>query len=495
MRRFVMLVASIAAVIVLGGVAVWTQFDGAATVSRVHRGDRVQLQSTLAGLTSQYVQFTFLSSKNAADAAQWSLQPGSATDRGALAGLVRTSPLTSYGAAVVSLTGIPLTAYPSLAALPAPADPGFTPLQRDLLAGQPGLSDVMRTASGVPVVAFAVPISRSGHPAALLVTFADVRHWPLQGYDAGLHVDRKASSLVVDRTGRLVAASDPRLLGQPMSGFSRRFAAGGTGMTTAVVDGVRSEVSYGPAGHGWTALTVQPATAFSGALDRSRNVAVLALAALLSGAVVLLVVFHHKRQQALTRLADERLYDPLTGLGQRGVFQMRLEAALARRRRSNRPLAVLYCDLDEFKSVNDQHGHNAGDKLLTAVAKRIVAAVRDTDMAVRLGGDEFAVICEEASVAEVQEIAERIRAAVGAPLTLHGRDLQPRISVGGAVVVTGDARGDELLHEADLAMYHAKHNGQGCKIVVTAGMNPVSAVPTQRATTPEITTTKHRVRR
>jgi diguanylate cyclase (GGDEF)-like protein len=209
---------------------------------------------------------------------------------------------------------------------------------------------------------------------------------------------------------------------------------------------------------------------------------------------VLLVVFHHKRQQALTRLADERLYDPLTGLGQRGVFQMRLDAALARRRRHDRPLAVLYCDLNEFKAINDQHGHNAGDKLLAAVAKRITAAVRDTDMPARLGGDEFAVICEEASLAETQEIAERIRTAVAAPLTLHGRELQPKISVGGAVVVTGDARGDELLHEADLAMYHAKRSGQGCKIVVTSGSNPTPPVPAPRAST-DAPTSRQRVRR
>ena len=469
MRRFVMVVASIVAVVVLGGVAVWTQFDGASTVARVHRNDRLQLQSTLAGLTSQYLQFTFLSSKDAADSTSWSLRPGDARDHAALASLVRTSPLTSYGAAVVSLTGQPLTAYPSLGALPAPTDPGYAPLRRDLLAKQPGLSDVMKAKSNVPVVAFAVPISRGGNVAGLLVTFADVRQWPLQGYDARLRIDRDANSVVIDRTGLLVAASNVHSLGQRITGLPPQVTSGSSGVITTNVAGARTLVSYGPAGHGWTALTMQPVAAFSGALDRSRKFEVFALAALLTLAVVLLVVFHHKRQQALTRLAEDRLYDPLTGLGQRGVFQMKLEAGLARRRRHGLPLAVLYCDLDGFKLINDQHGHNTGDKLLAAVANRINGAIRDTDLAARLGGDEFVVVLEEASAAEAQEIAERIRRAVGESLTLYGRELAPRISVGAAVVVTGDARPDELLHEADLAMYQAKRGGQGVKVVVTSG--------------------------
>ena len=469
MRRFLMLVASVSAVVVLGAVAVWTQLDGAATVSRVHRGDRQQLQSTLAGLTSQYLQFTFLSSKNAADTARWTLQPDDPSDRGALQMLVRNSPLTSYGAAVVSLTGQPLTAYPSLGALPAPTDLGYAPMRRDLLASQPGLSDVMTARGGIPVVAFAVPIDRAGHVVGLLVTYADVRQWPLQGYDASLHVDRGAQSVVVDRLGRLVAATDTRLLGRPLPGLPARVLTGGTGITTATVAGARSLVSFGPAGHGWTALTLQPTGAFSGVLDHSRNIAVLALAALLSGAVVLLIVFHHKRQQALARLADERLFDPVTGLGQRGVFQMRLDAALARRRRHGGALAVLYCDLDRFKAVNDQHGHNTGDKLLAAVATRIASAIRDTDMAVRLGGDEFAVVMEEASPDEARDVADRIRRAVAEPLTLQGNAITTSISIGGAVVVTADARADELLHEADLAMYQAKRAGDGCKIVITSG--------------------------
>src|SRR5205807_381244 len=122
------------------------------------RADRVTLQTTLAGLTEQYMQFTFLSTKSAADAASWQLRPNDPRDRAVLRSLVQTSPLTGYGAALVSLTGAPLTAYPSESALPPATDPGFNALRGDLLGGKPGLSNVMHV-NKTDVVAFAVPIT------------------------------------------------------------------------------------------------------------------------------------------------------------------------------------------------------------------------------------------------------------------------------------------------------------------------------------------------
>lgn len=481
MRRFTLLASSVVAVIVLGALAVWSQVDASSKVGAVHRDDRVQLQSTLAGLTQQYLSFTFLSTKSAADDTPWVLTPNNATDRRALSAIVRTSPLTSYGAALVSLTGRPITAYPSTAALPSANDPGFAAMRLDLLSGQPGLSDVMHVGD-VPVVAFAVPITAGGHYIGLLVTFADLRTWPLQGYDAQMHIGAGSQSIVTDRQGYLVAATDPAQIGHRLSDVPHVIVGGRTGFTAFDAhSGARMVASYGPAGHGWTAATVQPAASFSGVIDRSHHRELLALAALLSLVVLLLVVFHHKRQQVLGRLADERLYDPLTGIGQRGVFMMRMDAALARLRRHHRPLGVLYCDVDGFKGVNDRHGHNVGDQVLTAVAQRMCAAVRDTDMVARLGGDEFAVVIEETSVEEVQRIAERVRRSVSEPIVVNGRSLTPRISVGGAVVDGHDGTTDELMHAADLAMYQAKSSGTGC-LVVDVNATPVSVatVPSPR---------------
>lgn len=480
MRRFALLVGSVVSVVVLGVLAVWSQLSAATQVGEVHRADRVTLQQTLAGLTEQYVKFTFLATNTAAVDTNWHLTLNSPADRVALAALVRSSPLTSYGAAVVSLTGDALTSYPGPSVLPAPTDRGFAVMRRELLSGQPGLSDVMR-GDGTPVVAFAVPINRGGHPAGLLVMFANLRSWPLQGYNAGLRIASTAESFVLDSAGVIVAARDSHQIGQRLATLPPH-VGGRAAITTVQSHGKAMTVSYGPAGNGWTAVTVEPTAAFSGGLIHGRNMELLTLAFVLSLAVLLLIVFHHKRQQALARLADERLYDPLTGLGQRGVFEMRVDAALARRRRHQRPLAVLFCDLDNFKAVNDRHGHNTGDQLLAAVARRITQAVRDTDMVARLGGDEFAVVMDETSAEEAQRIVERIRSAVGADLDLNGRHFAPRISIGVAILATGERSADELLHEADMAMYQAKRDGRGYAVITATPTPPTDAsVPTQRA--------------
>ena len=478
MRRYALLAASVVAVIVLGALAVWAQSDTGATVDRARRADRVTLQTTLAGLTEQYMQFTFLSTKSAADANSWQLQPDSVRDRGTLRALVQTSPLTGYGAAIVSLTGQPMTAYPSESALPPPTDPGFNPLRGDLLGGQPGLSDVM-TVHGTPVVAFAVPITAGGHMAALLVTFADVRAWPLQGYDAKLHVGSHSLSYVVDHAGTIAASTDPTEIGKRLPALSHVNTSKPSGFVTYDTAKSTDVMSYGPAGQGWTAVTVQPASTFSGAVDRRRQVQTLALASLLSLVMLLLVVFHHKRQHALARLAEERLYDPLTGLGQRGVFEMRVSAALARHKRHRQPLAVMFCDVDSFKEINDVHGHNIGDQLLTTIARRISESVRDTDMVARLGGDEFAVVMEEATTDEAARVADRIRRHVGEALTLNGKPMNPSVSVGIAVLTEGDSTLDELLHEADMAMYQAKRSGDGPQLLTVGGRTD-TGLPIQR---------------
>lgn len=466
MRRYALLAASVIAVLVLGAVAVLTQLDSGSTVNRVHRAERVEQQRTLAGLTDQYLSFTFLSTQNAAATAPWRLTPDNRNDKAALRALVKSSPLTSYGAALVSLTGTPLTSYPSASALPAANDPGLTPLRRDLLAGQPGLSDVMHVGD-TPVVGFAVPVLRGDHTLAILVTFADVRVWPLQGYDVKLHIGPAAQSVVIDRAGTIAAAGSGLKIGDPIGTLPAAVRSGQTGFVQ-YRSGARDMVaSYGAAGHGWTAITIQPASAFSGDLDRSHRLAILALALLLSLVMMLLLVFHHKRAQVLGRLADQRLYDPLTGVGQRALFEIRLHEALARWQRHQQRFAVLYCDVDSFKGINDQFGHNAGDQTLAAIAQRIKESVRSTDMVVRLGGDEFAVVMDCTSAAEVEQAAQRIRGTVARPITVSGKLLSPSVSVGGALLADGAVTADELLHEADMAMYQAKREG-GCHVTVVA---------------------------
>ena len=464
MRRVLLLVSSLVLVLGLGGVAAWTQVDTAHRVTRVHEADRAELQKTLAGLTEEYFSFTFLASKTAADSTTWSLRAGDPADVARLQHLVGSSPLTSYGASLVSLTGAPLSSYSTGSELPGPADPGYRPLRAALLAGEPGLSSVMRSGS-TPVVAFAVPIEREGVATGLLLTYADVRTWPLQGYDSKLALGKGAVPYVLDQNGVVAASGDPEVLGRRLPGLPADLE--GDGLRHLRVDGRDAVLSHGVAGHGWTALTVQDATGFSGALEASHQRDIVALVVLLTLVVALLVLFHSKRQRLLSQMAEERLHDPLTGLAQRRLFELRCEAALARQRRSGQPLGLLYCDLDAFKAVNDRFGHNTGDQLLVTVADRMRQAVREDDLVARLGGDEFVIVVEGASEPELRRLVQRLYDQVQAPALVNKVPLEPRLSIGGALLCDS-SRADELLHEADLAMYQVKTQGPaGSTVIVT----------------------------
>ena len=168
------------------------------------------------------------------------------------------------------------------------------------------------------------------------------------------------------------------------------------------------------------------------------------------------------------RLAHEARHDPLTGLANRSLFALRVEAALARD--DNAP-AVMFLDLDDFKGVNDTLGHAAGDALLVAVAERLRASLREDDLAARLGGDEFAVLLEHAPTAvEAERAAERVLGALVAPLRVGGRAVRVRASIGVALASAGADSADELLRNADLAMYTAKAGGRARCAIFSPGM-------------------------
>jgi diguanylate cyclase (GGDEF)-like protein len=153
------------------------------------------------------------------------------------------------------------------------------------------------------------------------------------------------------------------------------------------------------------------------------------------------------------------LHDPLTGLGNRVLFRERLEHALARCPRTHKQVAVLFIDVDGFKSVNDRLGHAVGDELLVEVAGRLRDLLRVEDTAARLGGDEFAVLLEDVvDGAGAIHVAERLRAALDRPLHAGGQDVTVSASVG---IATGRSSADDLLRSADFAMYQAKAAGRG----------------------------------
>jgi diguanylate cyclase (GGDEF)-like protein/PAS domain S-box-containing protein len=163
------------------------------------------------------------------------------------------------------------------------------------------------------------------------------------------------------------------------------------------------------------------------------------------------------------QLAHQAFHDPVTSLANRALFGERVRHAVARARREGAGLAVLFLDLDDFKTVNDSLGHAAGDAVLRDVAKRLDGCVRASDTAARFGGDEFAVLLEDiASPQEAADTAERILESLAAPLLLDGKEIYIGSSVG-ISVVGGDATADadELIRNADAAMYIAKRDGKG----------------------------------
>ena len=164
------------------------------------------------------------------------------------------------------------------------------------------------------------------------------------------------------------------------------------------------------------------------------------------------------RRVAATK--HQALHDDLTGLPNRTLFLDRLEHALARATQNSTEVAVLFCDVDQFKLVNDRLGHNVGDQLLVAVGERINGCLRAADTAARFGGDEYAVLLEDSSQAEAERVAERILGALRPGAVVQGRELPIGASLG--LAMSGQTtKAEDLLRFADVAMYRAKALGRG----------------------------------
>jgi diguanylate cyclase len=163
-------------------------------------------------------------------------------------------------------------------------------------------------------------------------------------------------------------------------------------------------------------------------------------------------------------VADQSMRDPLTGLANRALFNDRLAHAMLLRQRDGRTVAVLSIDVDDFKLVNDNLGHHAGDELLALIAGRLLGCARSGDTVARLGGDEFAILVE-GNADYSRRVANRIVQAFDELFLIEGHDLLVRVSVGYATAATGseinDVDADELLKRADVAMYAAKRSRTG----------------------------------
>ena len=166
------------------------------------------------------------------------------------------------------------------------------------------------------------------------------------------------------------------------------------------------------------------------------------------------------------QLAHQAFHDSVTGLANRALFKDRVEHALERQSRDDKPVSVLFMDLDDFKTINDSLGHAAGDRLLGEVGERLKVCLRAADTAARLGGDEFAILLEDGGDGvDAAEVASRILDSLDGPFHLETKDVFVRASIGIASADgtqdSGPEGAEELLRNADVAMYMAKEAGKG----------------------------------
>jgi len=249
---------------------------------------------------------------------------------------------------------------------------------------------------------------------------------------------------------RALAGADPAdLAGQaiallqtllPIAGAELRMSDGSTLAASGRVTEPHVPLSIGDGDE----LLVSP----TGILDVEELAFVRAVASTLATALARL------RTEERTRY--EALHDPLTGLANRTLLRDRLQHALARRGRG--PTAALFVDLDNFKQVNDAHGHATGDTVLVEIARRLHTAVRPGDTIARLGGDEFIAVCEGIDVEAALAVARRLQEAIELPLRSEGTEHQLTASIG---IALGESDPDALLADADTASYRAKAAGRG----------------------------------
>jgi diguanylate cyclase (GGDEF)-like protein len=221
--------------------------------------------------------------------------------------------------------------------------------------------------------------------------------------------------------------------------------------------------------------------------DRPLTPAEMEATQVLADAATVYVISAHDRRAAdlaEERLRSQLLHDPLTGLANRLLLADRLEHALSVNERPARSLAVLFIDLDGFKRVNDLYGHHAGDVLLTAVAGRLVGALRHSDTVARLSGDEFVILCENlhdrplADQEDLAAVGQRVLDALRVPIDVGGAEVTLQASVGAVWARgTGDTA-DDVLHRADTVMYAAKRAG-GNRVVVSDRLPAVAVSSTE----------------
>ncbi|AGL16440.1 GGDEF domain-containing protein [Actinoplanes sp. N902-109] len=259
--------------------------------------------------------------------------------------------------------------------------------------------------------------------------------------------------------------------------------AGGAMLVAACLHPSRGELTAGadrlPVVHparviflGLALMTAPTLTLMHKGFGREEVIALIATAVCSTFVLARFTNAVREQERAQAQLAHQAGHDTLTGVANRATLDDRLRRLLAS---DVHPVSLLYLDLDGFKEVNDRHGHEAGDRVLTAVADRLGGLVRQGDIVARLGGDEFVVVCPGLTEAEVAEVAGRILREVARPVPFGVAEMAVGVSVGVAIAAEGSRSPAALLRAADAAMYEAKRHGQGRWVL--AEQHPATDVP------------------
>ncbi|HEY5086813.1 MAG TPA: EAL domain-containing protein [Gemmatimonadaceae bacterium] len=310
------------------------------------------------------------------------------------------------------------------------------------------------------VEALSVGVEHNGLPAVQTVlrdvTARRAAESALRDREARLHLVMHQIPAVLwatDRTGRFTSALGAGLnaLGieaEQLIGTHAREHFGAPGDTDSETSAISTALRGDSAAFelAWTgrsfACSVEPLRTPSGEIEGALGLAVDIT----------------ERKVLETQLTYRAFHDPLTGLANRALFRDRVMHSLSRIGRGKH-VAIVFLDLDDFKTVNDSLGHAEGDRLLAAVGSRLVGAVRSHDTVARFGGDEFAILLEDlVSAEEALDVVARVEESLRAPIGLRGREVNVTASVGLAHATPGDAA-DDILRNADVAMYSAKESG------------------------------------
>jgi diguanylate cyclase (GGDEF)-like protein len=394
--------------------------------------------------------------------------------------MTRIHPITSRLTLLLVASALPLSGAKGQQSIAASYRPAAEKLVAASLADEVGYADLAylcdhigKRISGSPSLDRAIAWSAETMKAAGLVNVhtqaATVPHW-VRGEESGEIVEPVAKKLHLLGLGMSVATPPGGITAEVVvvPDFAALQKLGRAGVAGKIVVYNAPYVGYGQT----VMRTPDDVTVLRSPSWWSKTHTVASLSGALATIITVLgwVVLLRRRVEQKTRelrSSEERYrnlaeHDPLTGAPNRALFRDRMRIALERAKRQGLRVGLLLLDLDRFKPINDELGHEAGDRVLCALVDRASSAVRKSDTVARLGGDEFAVLVPDLDTAEeALMVAEKILRAVCQPLAVSEREVAVSTSLGVAVYPDDGASLEELLRNADAAMYQSKKQGRG----------------------------------